>query len=121
MRTRRGHGREAMVPRLSEEKVKNLPTPESGNRITYYAGAVLQGFKAPRGFGVRVTAGGAKAFILNYRLRGREFRYTVGQFPDWSALRAVRTARDLRQRIDRGDNPLDDRVPPAAPEAPKTV
>ena len=108
-----------MANGLNEATIKALPIPEKGNRVHYFAGAVLQGITAPRGFGVRVTAGGAKAFVLNYRLRGREFRYTVGQFPDWSALRAVRTARDLRQRIDRGDNPLDDRVPPAAPEAPK--
>ena len=99
---------------LNEGAIKELPVPERGNRVHYFAGAVLQGIPAPRGFGVRVTAGGAKAFVLNYRLRGREFRYTIGQHPDWSALRAVREARQLRQRIDRGENPLDDRAPPPA-------
>jgi integrase len=49
--------------------------------------------------------------VLNYRLRGREHRYTIGAWPDWSALQAVRAARTLRQRIDRGENPLDDRKP----------
>jgi hypothetical protein len=29
-------------------------------------------------------------------------------------LKAVRQARDLRQRVDRGENPLEDRVPPPA-------
>jgi integrase len=82
---------------------------------------VLQGMTAPRGFGLRVTSGGSKAFVLNYRLRGREYRYTIGQYPDWSALRAVREARDLRQRIDRGENPLDDRAPPVPAAAAKTV
>ena len=28
--------------------------------------------------------------MLNYRLRGREYRYTIGAWPDWSALKAVR-------------------------------
>ncbi|HYA07704.1 MAG TPA: Arm DNA-binding domain-containing protein, partial [Xanthobacteraceae bacterium] len=98
--------------------IKTLPVPEVGNRVTYFAGATIQGAKAPRGFGVRVTAGDARAFILNYRLRGREYRYTIGAWPDWSALRAVRTARHLRQRVDRGENPLNDRAPP--PET-KTV
>jgi integrase len=107
-----------MLPKLSEETVRQLPVPASGNSITYFAGATLQGAKAPRGFGVRVTSGGARAFILNYRLRGREHRYTIGAWPDWSALKAVREARALRQRIDRGENPLDDRTP--APEL-KTV
>jgi integrase len=101
-------------PRLSEETVKRLPSPARGNRITYFAGATIQGAKTPRGFGVRVTAAGARAFVLNYRLRGREYRYTIGAWPDWSALKAVRAARDLRQRVDRGENPLDDRTPPPA-------
>jgi hypothetical protein len=99
---------------LSEETVRKLPVPNVGNRITYFPGAKIQGARAPRGFGVRVTATGARAFVLNYRLRGREHRYTIGAWPDWSVLRAVREARHLRQRIDRGENPLADRTPPPA-------
>jgi integrase len=68
----------------------------------------------PRGFGVRVTAAGARAFVLNYRLRGREHRFTIGAWPDWSALKAAREARNLRQRVDRGEDPLKDRE--AAPK-----
>jgi integrase len=102
--------------KLSEETVKRLPVPDTGNRITYFAGATIQGAKAPRGFGVRVTAACARAFVLNYRLRGREHRFTIGAWPDWSALRAVREARTLRQRVDRGENPIADRTPsPATP------
>jgi integrase len=96
--------------KLSEETVKRLPIPDTGNRITYFAGATIQGAKAPRGFGVRVTAAGARAFVLNYRLRSREHRFTIGAWPDWSALKAVREARNLRQRVDRGENPIDDRA-----------
>jgi integrase len=97
--------------RLSEETIKLLRPPAKGNSITYFAGSTIQGAKAPRGFGVRVTAGGTRAFVLNYRLRGREHRYTIGAWPDWSALKAVREARSLRQRVDRGENPLEDRAP----------
>ena len=103
-----------MREKLSEQTVKRLPVPTSGNRITYFAGDMIQGVAAPRGFGVRVTAGGARSFILNYRLRGREHRLTIGAWPDWSVLKAVREARNLRQRVDRGENPLEDRVPPPA-------
>jgi integrase len=103
-----------MRDKLSEQTVKRLPVPTSGNRITYFAGDMIQGVAAPRGFGVRVTAGGARSFILNYRLRGREHRLTIGGCPDWSVLKAVREARSLRQRVDRGENPLEDRVPPPA-------
>ena len=97
--------------KLSEETVKRLPIPDTGNRVTYFAGATIQGAKAPRGFGVRVTANGTRAFVLNYRLRGREHRFTIGAWPDWSALKAVREARNLRQRVDRGENPIEDRTP----------
>jgi integrase len=89
--------------------VEALPAPATGNRIHYYAGAVIQNAPVPRGFGVRVTAGGAKSFVLNYRIKLRERRYTIGQWPDWSVLDAVKEARDLRQRIDRGEDPLEDR------------
>jgi integrase len=99
--------------KLNEETVKRLPVPDTGNRITYFAGATIQGAKAPRGFGVRVTAAGARAFVLNYRLRGREHRFTIGAWPDWSALKAVREARNLRQRVDRGENPIEEREPPS--------
>jgi integrase len=107
-----------MPQRLSEETVKRLVAPARGNRVTYFAGSIIQGAKAPRGFGVRVTAAGACSFVLNYRLRGREHRFTIGAWPDWSVLKAVREARNLRQRVDRGENPLEDRAP--APET-KTV
>src|SRR5262249_20491570 len=100
--------------RLSEETVKRLSVPATGNRITYFAGAIIQGAKAPRGFGVRVTAAGARAFVLNYRLRGREHRFTIGACTDWSVLKAVQEARKLRQRVDRGENPIDDRTPSPA-------
>jgi integrase len=106
---------------LSEETIKRLPAPAKGNSITYFAGATIQGAKAPRGFGVRVTASGARAFILNYRLRAREHRFTIGAWPDWSALKAVREARSLRQRVDRGENPLKDREPIPATKSVSSV
>jgi integrase len=90
---------------LNEEVIKRLPAPRTGNRITYFTGARIQGAQAPRGFGVRVTAGGAKSFVLNYRTGNRERRYTIGKWPEWPALRAVREARNLRQCIDKGVDP----------------
>ncbi len=107
--------------KLNEQAIKRLPVPVAGNRITYFAGVTIQGSKAPRGFGVRITAAGARSFILNYRLRGREYRFTIGAWPDWSVLKAVREARNLRQRVDRGENPLEDRIPPPAIQAVSAV
>jgi integrase len=95
--------------KLSDKTVKSLPIPELGNRIHYFADATLQGSKVPRGFGVRVTAAGVRSFVINYSIARRERRYTIGQWPEWSVLRAVKEARDLRQRIERGEDPLDGR------------
>ena len=99
--------------RLSEEVIKRLPPPPAGNRITYFAEATIQGARAPRGFGVRVTAFGARAFVLNYRLRGREYRYTIGAWPGRHCAQTVREARHLRQRVDRGEDSLEDRASPS--------
>jgi integrase len=83
--------------------------PASGNRITYDRGK-----DAVRGFGVRVTAAGAKtagvkSFVLNYRVAGRERRYTIGGYPAWSVSAARDEAKRLRQDIDRGIDPLAER------------
>lgn len=94
---------------LNEAVIRALPIPERGSKVHWFAGAVLQGVSAPPGFGVRVAAGGTKAFILNYRVSRREHRYTIGQFPTWTAAKAVREARELRRRIDRGENPIEHR------------
>ena len=94
------------IGKLSENTVAALPTPPRGNRIYYFGGDTLQGIVASRGFGVRVTATGAKSFVLNNRVGPREKRYTIGQWPDWSVLRAVRRGRDLRMEIDEGRDPL---------------
>lgn len=61
------------------------------------------------GFGVRVTTNGIKAFILNYRARGRERRITIGRYPTWSASTARGEAMALRRRVDRGEDPLGQR------------
>lgn len=103
-----------MSKKLTDSLVKDLPLPASGNRITYDGGE-----KAPRGFGVRVTAAGARSFILNYRTRsGRERRYTIGQFPTWKTPAARQEAESLRRMIDRGEDPMAEKE---ADRAAKTV
>jgi integrase len=111
-----------MAAALNENVIKNLRAPESGNRIFFFKGAKIQGTMVPRGFGVRMTAAGSRSFVLDYRLGSRQRRFTIGAWPDWSALRAVQEARELRRRIDRGDDPFAAREALAAvPAAVKTV
>ena len=92
--------------RLTEAAVKRLPTPAKGNRITYDP--------ALPGFGVRITAAGHRAFVLTYWNRaGRQRRYTIGSFPDWS----VTGAREEAHRLKRLIEPAAIRWPRSQPSA----
>ncbi len=62
---------------------------------------------APRGFGLRITAAGGKAFILKYTIDGRERRKTIGDWPTWSVEAARAEARDLVRNIGQGKDPLE--------------
>ena len=61
--------------------------------------------KGARGLGLRIHAGGAKSFFLNYRLNGVERRYTIGRWPDWSVEAARDEAKAKRREIDAGHDP----------------
>jgi integrase len=89
-----------MAQRLTDRLVQTLPAPAKGNRITYD--------DVVPGFGARVTAAGARAFVLNYRTRGdgRARRYTIGGFPDWSTGAARDEAKRLKRAIDGGADPV---------------
>jgi integrase len=91
----------AMAEKLKDTLIRSLPAPAKSNRITYDDEVA--------GFGIRITAAGARSFVLNYRTRsGRERRYTIGGWPDWNATDARAEARKLRAHIDRGGDPLAD-------------
>ena len=89
------------MPKLNETFVKKASLPEAGQKVYYDS--------AHPGFGLRVTKGGTKAFILNYHINKRERRFTIGKFPAWSAAAAREKASDLRRLIDQGIDPLDER------------
>ncbi len=91
--------------KLSAARVKALAPPESGNRI-YYDGT---GEGAVRGFGLRITAAGARAFILTYRIRGRQRRYTIGDWPSWTVVAARDEAKRLKREISLGRDPMGDK------------
>lgn len=87
------------VTKLSDKLLKTLK-PEAGKRTD-----IAYDSEVP-GFGVRVTETGAKSFILNYYIAGRERRMTIGKYPAWSLTAARQEAKELRKQIDRGIDPL---------------
>ncbi|MGH9644135.1 MAG: tyrosine-type recombinase/integrase [Terriglobales bacterium] len=87
---------------LTEKTIKSLKPPEAGNYIRF-DGEV-------RGFGARITAAGVISFIIDYRTQhGRQRRYTIGRYPEWSVMAARAEAQELRVRISKGDDPLQHR------------
>jgi integrase len=80
------------IIKITKDVIATLDPPAKGNRI-FYDGELS-------GFGVRITANGAKSFILNYRSTdGRERRYTIGSTTIWSASAARKEAEELKRRI----------------------
>jgi integrase len=95
-----------MGERLSDRLVRELPAPEKGNRV-YYDGPSDRGSDWTPGFGLRVTATGARSFILNFRNKdGTERRHTIGRYPAWTLLAARDEAKRLKREIDGGGDPV---------------
>src|SRR5271167_878440 len=86
------------MPNLTQTFAKRVKIPKAGYKIHYDDGLF--------GFGLRVTTNGAKSFVLNYRVHGRERRYTIGQMGAWTAETARNEAQRLRALVDRGEDPF---------------
>jgi integrase len=88
-----------MAENITQSLIDRLESPDIGNSIVYDTKI--------RGFGVRITSAGVKSFVLNYRIRGRERRYTIGRCEDFNVTAARAEAEELRGKIAIGDDPLE--------------
>ncbi|QKK28615.1 tyrosine-type recombinase/integrase [Rhizobium indicum] len=78
--------------KITKALVDSMDAPLKGNRIIFDSEL--------SGFGVRITAKGAKSFILNYRTTdGLERRYTIGSTSIWNVGSARKEAEELKRRI----------------------
>lgn len=57
------------------------------------------------GYGLRITHAGVKSYILQYRLHGRQRKYTIGRHGDLTANQYRQIALDLRSQIAKGHDP----------------
>ena len=61
-----------------------------------------------KGFGAKITPAGAKIYVLQYRCKGRQRRYTIGRHGSpWTAEEARTEAVRLLAEVVRGDDPAD--------------
>jgi integrase len=102
-----------MGVRIDDKMVREMVPPASGNRIVY--DDPKQGprnSEGVSGFGIRITAAGARSWVLNYRnAEGRERRHTFGHFPELSVEAARKKAKALRGEIKgQGKDPRAERA-----------
>jgi integrase len=96
------------MPHITDTLVRKVPVPSQGQTIIKD--------DEIRGFGIRVTAGGARSFVLGYSVNARERRFILGAFPVLTTAMAREKARKLRQQILDGIDPMAERK--AVREAP---
>jgi hypothetical protein len=84
--------------KLTDAMARQIAPPDTGNRLRFD--------DAVRGLALRVTAAGARSWVLRYRADGTQRALTLGSYPDWSVAQARERARALKRRIDEGEDPL---------------
>ena len=96
-----------MPDTLTQDQIYNLDPPESGQEFYWFG----------RGLALRITASGAKSFVLQYRFddpsdsgrKSSSYRFTIGEAraqprgQGWTLGEALKEADKWRKLIDRGE------------------
>lgn len=90
-----------MPEKLSEAMVRKALPSARGQSMIWDAEV--------KGFALRITPAGSKAFVLDYRAEGRQRRITIGAHPDWTVAAARETAKAMKREVDRGADPMGER------------
>jgi integrase len=90
----------------AQADVFRLPTPKAGEAVYFDEGRPRD--RAP-GLALRIRSAGSRKFVFFYRLGGRQLKYTIGDASGWTLDKARATARDLRVKVERGENPAVER------------
>ncbi len=92
------------MERISDKLVRGLAAPARGRRIIFD--------DKINGFGIQVLAAskrhpeGVRTFLLDYRAAGVQRRMSIGRYPAWSVEAARLRAKELRQEVDTGADPM---------------
>jgi hypothetical protein len=92
------------MPYLSDDLARELPAPASGQKVHWDSDADGRPESATPGFGLRVTAGNARAWILSYRTDdGTQRRFKSGRRnwrrrSHWGLTRRVNGRMTARRR-----------------------
>lgn len=89
---------------FNDQSVRQAQAPTKGRKLIFD-----EHKDAPRGFGLRVTAKGSRAFILRYNSGGKDRLMTIGEYGTWTLAAARKKAGELRRDIDNGTDILGQR------------
>jgi integrase len=96
-----------MPEKLTETLIKGLIPPACGERYVY--DAEVTGFAVKLFAPTKANPKGARTFVLVYRRNGALRRFRIGSWPEWSVTAARAEAKEIRQRVDRGEDPARER------------
>lgn len=91
------------MPKISKTFVERIEAPAARHVVHWDGGHG----RAVKGYGLRVTANGAKSFIVSGRVRGRQLQYTIGPFGQFTEAEARTKARSILQQMRDGVDPRD--------------
>jgi integrase len=85
------------MPKLTEHSIRRITPPANGYTL----------HPDGNGLALRVTANGARSWVLSYRTRdGRSRRATIGSLDDWTLGAARKRAQEMRRDVDLGSDPV---------------
>src|SRR5690606_17078978 len=90
-----------MTAKLTDKVVKGATPPKSGQLFIRDSEV--------KGFALRVMASGAKSFVFEARIRGRNRRLTIGPYPGVSVDAARKKATAHRGAVVDGRDPAEER------------
>ena len=94
--------------RITKSKVDGLIAPASGQ--SFIRDSEL------KGFGVRITSGGTRSFVLEKRIDGRLRRFTIAKYPELTVEQARKEAQAQLGKIATGGNPIAEKKARQAPK-----
>ena len=80
------------------EKLVRDATPKVGRDYQIFDSDIA-------GFAIRIYRSGSRAFTMDYRINGRQRRYRIGPWPEWTVAAARERAKELRRQIDADIDP----------------